>query len=204
MSKKDLDNIMRNRFQQPINCCNITSLAYALSSLGFPTSIDDIFYGARISLAAVLDDGLTLAETYDACVRYIERKALPVTARVVCFDDPDMTFSTFVDELREAVVDPRDIHILNFSVPLAHGNGNLSGGHFSLVADYDPATGHITVADTNPEKYTRFWRCPDTRMYDACMDRDSASARPRGMIVIRLQDIAPVMHLVADEVAMAS
>jgi len=49
--------------QQPINCCNVTSLAYALSALGHPTTVDEIFYVTRLPIASVLDDGMTLAET---------------------------------------------------------------------------------------------------------------------------------------------
>ncbi|MEG4444116.1 phytochelatin synthase family protein, partial [Microcoleus sp. AT9_B4] len=62
--------------------------------------------------------------------------------------------------------------------------------HFSLLADYNPDTQEITIADTNPKRYTRFWKCPIQRLYAACVDKDSASNRSRGMIVLRRLEAA--------------
>lgn len=183
-STKDLDNIKLSEFQQPINCCNITAIAYALTALGCPTSVDDIFYVTRLPIASVLDDGMTLAETYGTFVKYVENANLPFSLRIEHFDHPKMTLDAFTNEVEKAVSDDKDIHILNFGVSIAHDNFNLGGGHFSLVADYDPATKELTVADTNPKKYTRFWKCSLEQMYKACVDKDSCSTRSRGMIVV--------------------
>ncbi|MEA5496541.1 phytochelatin synthase family protein [Limnoraphis robusta] len=188
MITKDLDNINLLAFQQPINCCNVTAIAYALTALGHSTCVDDLFYVTRLPIASVLDDGMTLAETYDTFISYIENGKLPFSVRMEYFDQRNMTFETFIQEIERAVSDDKDIHILNFSVSIAHDNFNLSGGHFSLVADYDPNTQEITIADTNPKKYTRFWKCPAERMYKACVDKDSSSTRSRGMIVVRKLD----------------
>lgn len=79
MPGKDLDNIVLTQFQQPINCCNVTSLAYALSALGHPTTVDEIFYATRLPIASVLDDGMTLAETYDTCALYLKNSGLPMS-----------------------------------------------------------------------------------------------------------------------------
>ncbi|NJL51313.1 MAG: hypothetical protein HC930_02185 [Hydrococcus sp. SU_1_0] len=40
----DFDKIKILEFQQPLRCCNVTALAYALSALGYATTVDDIFY----------------------------------------------------------------------------------------------------------------------------------------------------------------
>ncbi|MEL7038512.1 MAG: phytochelatin synthase family protein [Cyanobacteria bacterium J06592_8] len=188
MVTKDLDNINLTAFQQPINCCNVTAVAYALTALGQPTSVDEIFYVTRLPIASVLDDGMTLAETYDTFRDYVEKAQLPFSVEMKSFDHRDMTFEAFLQEAERAVSDDKDIHILNFSVSIAHDNFNLGGGHFSLLADYDPHTQEITIADTNPKKYTRFWKCPAERMYKACVDKDSSSTRSRGMIVVRKRD----------------
>ncbi|KKD35656.1 MAG: phytochelatin synthase family protein [Limnoraphis robusta] len=188
MITKDLDNISLLAFQQPINCCNVTAVAYALTALGHSTSVDDIFYVTRLPIASVLDDGMTLAETYDTFISYIENGKLPFSVRMEYFDQRNMTFEAFIQEIERAVSDDKDIHILNFSVSIAHDNFNLGGGHFSLVADFDPNTQEITIADTNPKKYTRFWKCPAERMYKACVDKDSSSTRSRGMIIVRKND----------------
>ncbi|MCP2726965.1 phytochelatin synthase family protein [Limnofasciculus baicalensis] len=182
---KDFDNIQMTEFQQPIRCCNVTALAYATTALGFPTTVDDIFYATRLPIASVLDDGMTLAETYDTCVKYVENANLPLTVSVEYFDSPSMTMEKFVASVEKAVSDTNDIHIFNFNTKIAHNNPNLEGGHFSLLADYDPNAKEITIADTNPKRYTRFWKCPIDLMYKACVDKDSACDRSRGMIVVR-------------------
>ncbi len=181
---KDLNGIKLCEFQQPINCCNITSIAYALTALGYPTTVDEVFYVTRLPIATVLDDGMTLAETYDTCVNYVNGAKLDVSVRLEHFDKVSMSLDAFVKEIENAVQDDKDIHILNFNVGIAH-EVSFAGGHFSLVADYDPTTQEITVADTNPKKYTRFWKCPIDKMYKACVDKDLSATRSRGMIVIR-------------------
>ncbi len=47
MKKNDLNQIKMSEFQQPLRCCNVTAIAYALTALGYPTTIDDIFYATR-------------------------------------------------------------------------------------------------------------------------------------------------------------
>ncbi|MBH8565314.1 phytochelatin synthase [Nostoc sp. CENA67] len=184
MTKTDLHAIKLKAFQQPIRCCNVTAIAYGLTALGYPTNIDDIFYVTRLPIDTVLDDGMTLAETYDTCVKYVEEKNLPISVIVEHFDKASMTLESFIQEIERAIYDENDIHILNFNVDIAH-EIKLGGGHFSLLADYDKTTQEITIADTNPKRYTRFWKCPAERMYLACIDRDSASDRARGMIVLK-------------------
>lgn len=185
ISKRDLEIIQLHQFQQPIFCCNVTAIAYAFTALGYLTTVDEIFYVAQLPIASVLDDGMTLAETYDTCRTYIEKKGLPLSIRVEHFDKPSMTLEAFTREVEAAVCDETDVHILNFNTRIAHENPSLEGGHFSLLADYDPDTQEITIADTNPKRYTRFWKCPIQRLYAACVDKDSSSNRSRGMIVLR-------------------
>ncbi|MBD2438930.1 phytochelatin synthase family protein [Nostoc sp. FACHB-110] len=185
ISKRDLEIIQLHQFQQPIFCCNVTAIAYALTALGYLTTVDEIFYVTQLPIASVLDDGMTLAETYDTCKIYIERKKLPLGIRMEHFDKPSMTFEAFIREVEVAVSNEADVHILNFNTRIAHENPSLEGGHFSLLADYDPETQEVTIADTNPKRYTRFWQCPIQRLYAACVDKDSSSNRSRGMIVLR-------------------
>lgn len=180
----DLDKIKLLEFQQPLRCCNITALAYSLSAIGYPTTLDDIFYQTRLPIASVLDDGMTLSETYDTCLRYVEVLGLPVAVRIEHFDKPTMTIEVFTKEIETGANDEKNIHILNFSTQTAHDNPSLQGSHFALLADYDPSTQEITIADPNPKRYNRFWKCPIARMYQACSSQDSASLRARGMIVL--------------------
>lgn len=184
VAKRDIEQIQLHEFQQPINCCNITAVAYAISVLGHKTTVDDIFYVTRLPIASVLDDGMTLAETYDTCLKFVQKEQLGFSVKLEHFDQNDMSLEKFIAELETAVCNEDDVHILNFNVSIAHNNNNLQGGHFSLLADYDSKTQEITIADTNPKKYARFWTCPAQRMYQACTDKDSSSTRSRGMIVV--------------------
>jgi len=43
-----MEMVELHEFQQPINCCNVTSIAYALSALGFATSVNDIFCKVKL------------------------------------------------------------------------------------------------------------------------------------------------------------
>jgi hypothetical protein len=185
---KDIENIKLNEFQQPLRCCNITAIAYALSALGHPTSVDDIFFTTRLPIASVLDDGMTLSETFDTCLKYVEILDLPLSVKVQHFDKSTITLDYFTKEVERSVADTSDIHILNFNTKIAHDNDKLEGGHFAILSDYDVATQKITIADTNPRRYCRFWECSIDRMYEACVDKDSSSDRSRGMIVIKKID----------------
>ena len=112
ISKRDLEMIELHQFQQPIYCSNVTAIAYAFTALGYLTTVDEIFYVAQLPIASVLDDGMTLAETYDTCLLYIKRKQLPLSVRVEHFDKPSMTLEAFIREVEAAVRDENDVHIL--------------------------------------------------------------------------------------------
>lgn len=187
---RDFERISMLEFQQPVRCCNVTALAYGMTVLGYRMTIDDIFYTTRLPVSSVLDDGMTLAETYDTALRLMKAAKLPVSVRCVHFDRPEATLAWFTEELGRAAADDRDIHLLNFNVNIAHDT-TLGGGHFALLADYDAAAGEIMLADVNPRKYTRFWKCPVERMYKACVDKDSASERSRGLMVLRREGPRP-------------
>lgn len=180
----DFDKIKLHEFQQPLRCCNITAVAYSLTALGHPTSVDEIFYQIRLPIASVLDDGMTLSETYDACAQYIEVMNLPLVAKVKHFDKSTIILEAFIKEVEAGVEAEHNIHILNFNTRIAHDNPTLEGGHFALLADYDPTTQAVTIADTNPKRYNRYWKCPVDLMFQACVDKDSSSDRARGMIVV--------------------
>lgn len=182
--RRDLERVRLHAFQQPFRCCNLTAVAFALSALGHGTTLDDIVHTLRVPIGTLLDDGMTLAETFDACLAYIERTRLPLQARHRHFDHPDVTLEWFARELQAGSRSDADIHILNFNARIAHDHPGLEGGHFALLADFDTGTGMATIADTNPKRYSRFWSCPVERLYAACADRDTVADRARGMIVV--------------------
>ena len=40
----------KTHIQQPINCCQSTAIAFALSCLGFETTVDDILHTVKVNI----------------------------------------------------------------------------------------------------------------------------------------------------------
>jgi hypothetical protein len=170
-------------FQQAVNCCNISAMAYGLTSLGFPTTVNDLFHGARIPVAYVVNDGMSLAESYDIAMRYIHARRLPLS--VMCYHmDPDaVTFDGFWKGFVESTnYNSDDVLVLSFGVNIVHGGRKTGGGHYSMAAAANEETKEITVSDVNAEKYGRYWTTTAQQMYDAMVQKDGSSNRSRGMI----------------------
>jgi len=65
-----------------------------------------------------------------------------------------------------------------------------------LLADYDPETTEVTVFDVHPKKYGRSWKCTAEALFNAMADKDSSSARARGLIrLVKISDPAPLQYL---------
>lgn len=65
------------------------------------------------------------------------------------------------------------MYLLNFNVNIAHGIQEgiaIGGGHFALLGGWD-TDGHLVIADVNPKKYLRYWRCTPNRMFRAMQVR---------------------------------
>lgn len=58
----DLNRVSLFEFQEPINCSNITSIAYALSALGYPTTVDEVIYNSGTPVRDVTDLGVRSAD----------------------------------------------------------------------------------------------------------------------------------------------
>ncbi len=74
---------------------------------------------------------MTLAETYDTCLKFVENQQLPLSVELEHFDKSDISFEGFIEQLETAASNENDVHILNFNAGIAHNNHNLKGGHFS-------------------------------------------------------------------------
>lgn len=169
-------------FQQSINCCGVTSLAYALSALGCPTTVDEIFLVVGMNVDSAVGDGMTLAEIYDAAQRYVARSGLPIFVECYHFDEFKASASgwaTATASELEAGLD--DLLILNFHSGIAHGWVSGGGGHFSVLAAADEATGDVIMADVHGVKYGSFWATPMLQMFAAMVDKDSCG-RARGAL----------------------
>lgn len=87
------------------------------------------------------------------------------------------------------------MYMLNFNVNIAHGIQEgvaIGGGHFALLGGWD-SDGHLVVADVNPKKYLRYWKCTPARMFRAMQvtSRRLFSVRVSGL-VLRL--LTGVLH----------
>lgn len=169
-------------FQQSINCCGVTSVAYALSALGCPTTVDDLFLKVGMNVDSAVGDGMTLAEIYDAAQRYVARVGLPIFVECYHFDEFKASakgWATATAAELESGLD--DLLILNFHSGIAHGWASGGGGHFSVLAAADEAKGDVIMADVHGVKYGSFWATPATQMFEAMADKDSCG-RSRGAL----------------------
>jgi len=184
------------RYQQPLNTCNISALAFGLSMIGIPTTIDEVYEGADLPLTTIVDVGMTLKELFEVAQEYISSKNLPLTAEV--WQPPEAPgggpgpgaeeeFMRTVNSLHS-----NDALLLNFNAKIAHGRQGLEGGHFSLLATYNHAYDQLVVADVNPKKYNQYWVTPVRQMLQAMADHDTGAREPRGYILLRHQStVAP-------------
>ena len=179
--------------QQELNMCQTTAVAHALTLLGHPTSVDDIITLVRIPIESAVGDGMTLAETHELALRYIEKAGLPVHVGCHHFDAlAGATAAAFRTAcVADMVAGASECLALNFHSGMAHGWSAGGGGHFSLLMGAVP-TEHrqdktsggaldLMMADVHPLKYGAFWSCPLEQMFAAMADRDSCG-RSRGML----------------------
>jgi len=181
MLKEQADRVLSYSFQQAINCCQITATAYALTSLGYPTTVDDIFLHVGVDVESAVGDGMTLAETHELASRYIHLKNLPIF--VDCYHLDEGVAS--VEDLERALICEgncgiSDVISLNFHSGIAHGK-KKGGGHFSVLVGYSQKKQEVVVSDVHPMKYGAFWATPLKQMYAAMRDKDSIG-RSRGML----------------------
>lgn len=162
--------------QQPINCCNVTAVAFSLSSLGCETSVDDIMMETDVEPASIVSDGLTLAQTYQLATTYIARKGHPIFLRCYHFDAEVASLPSFWGELSANVSDAKTVFVLNFNTGIAHGTLK-GGGHFAVAAATINETQEILVSDVHPLKYGRYWTTSAEQMFQAMVDKDSTSQR---------------------------
>ena len=77
MLEERVRSIMQFHFQQAFNCCQVTTIAYALSTLGFPTTPDDILWSVEVDIDTAVHDGMTLSQTHELALRYVNKLGLP-------------------------------------------------------------------------------------------------------------------------------
>ena len=188
----DLVNVHMHDFQQPINCCNITAIAFALTALGFPTQVDDLFLNCKLPSAYVVNDGMTLGEVYNVACAYLHQSKLKDQIKVQCyyFDSHLATPEHLSDALCESEREGNnnDILVANFGVGLARNIPNNNGGHFALIAKFNPNSGLIHMVDVHPKKYGKLWVTTIDRLYRAMTQRDGSSHRSRGLLRFTTQN----------------
>ena len=177
-----VDLVTNFNFQQAINCCGFTSVAYALTALGCPTTVDEIFWTVGVNVESAVGDGMTLAEVYDASLRYVSRAKLPIFVECYHFD----TFSIKPDDFwrglyAEADSGIDDLLILNFHSGIAHGWPTGGGGHFSVLTALDSNEQRVIMSDVHGIKYGAHWSTPFLQMFEACENHDS-TGRARGAL----------------------
>ncbi len=174
---------MHFNFPQALNCCQTTTVAYALSTLGFPTSPDDIFWSVEVDIDTAVHKGMTLAETHELALRYINKLGLPVFVEAYHFDDqanlaPDNLWDACWEDGKNG---NKDVIAFNFHSGIVHGR-EQGGGHFSLLLGAIPNTRELIVSDVHPLKYGAHWATPVAQMFAAMSLKDQDIGRARGLL----------------------
>jgi extradiol dioxygenase family protein len=200
MLKERVKSVMQFHFQQAFNCCQATTVAYALSTLGFPTSPDDIFWSVEVDIDTAVREGMTLAETHELALRYIKKLGLPVFVEAYHFDDqanltPDNLWDACWEDGKNG---NKDVIAFNFHSGIAHGR-EQGGGHFSLLLGAIPDTRELIVSDVHPLKYGAQWATPVAQMFAAMALKDQDIGRARGLLRFgrhgqELQRPMPTLH----------
>ena len=185
MLQERVKSVMQFHFQQAYNCCQVTTVAYALSTLGFPTSPDDIFWSVEVDIDTAVHEGLTLSETHELALRYINKLGLPVFVEAYHFDEQaNLTPQDLWDACWEDGKNGnKDVIALNFHSRIAHGR-EQGGGHFSLLLGAIPDTRELIVSDVHPLKYGAHWATPVAQMFAAMALKDQDIGRARGLLRI--------------------
>ena len=183
MLEKRAKSVMQYHFQQAFNCCQVTTVAYALSTLGFPTSPDDIFWSVEVDIDTAVDEGMTLSETHELALRYINKLGLPVFVEAYHFDEqanltPDDLWDACWEDGKNG---NKDVIALNFHSGIAHGREH-GCGHFSLLLGAIPDTRELIVSDVHPLKYGAHWAAPVAQMFAAMALKDQEIGRARGLL----------------------
>ena len=179
---EQMQTILGESFQQPINCGQTTAIAHALTTLGFPTTVDEILLTTRINIESVVGDGMTLAETHDMALRFIRAAKLPVFCECYHFDEQsNITSDDFWDAcLLDGEAGNDDICVINFDTSIAHDT--IEGeGHFAVVVGPLENKNQIVVSDVNSAKYDAVWQKNYTKLFKAMKSKDSCG-RARGML----------------------
>lgn len=183
MLEERVKSVMQFHFQQAYNCCQVTTVAYALSSLGFPTSPDDIFWSVEVDIDTAVHEGLTLSETHELALRYINKLGLPVFVEAYHFDEqanltPEDLWNACWEDGNHG---NKDVIAFNFHSGIAHGR-EQGGGHFSLLLGAIPDTRELIVSDVHPLKYGAQWATPVAQMFAAMVLKDHDIGRARGLL----------------------
>ena len=183
MLEEGVKSVMQFHFQQAYNCCQVTTVAYALSALGFPTSPDDIFWSVEVDIDTAVREGLTLSETHELSLRYINKLGLPVFVEAYHFDNQaNLTPEGLWDACWEdGQHGNKEVIALNFHSGIAHGRAR-GGGHFSLLMGAIPDTRELIVSDVHPLKYGAHWAAPVAQMFAAMALKDQGIGRARGLL----------------------
>ena len=146
--KEQMKSILGSSFQQPINCGQTTAVAHALTTLGFPTTVDEILLTTRVNIESVVGDGMTLAETHDMALRFINTAKLPVFCECYHFDEQsNITSDDFWEAcLLDGDAGNDDICVINFDTSIAHDT-KKGEGHFAVIVGPLENKNQLVISD---------------------------------------------------------
>lgn len=171
---------------QNLPCAGLVGMAYALSALGYPTSVSSIVSHCRLPISVLLMPTLTLGQMGTIAQQYIIVRNLPLKLVTVFFDTASVTAEHFKEALTTVGErNARDQLLLNFDGEVARANhGTTQRNGWGLLSRLDATEVEICDAMGTSAEAGVMWKSPFERLFAALCERDSCTKRARGAIHI--------------------
>ena len=171
---------------QNLPCAGLVGMAYALSALGYPTSVSSIVSHCKLPINVLLMASLTLGQIGTIAQQYIVVRNLPLKLVTVFFDTASVTAEHFKEALTTVGErNARDQLLLNFDGEVARANHSTTQRNgWGLLSRLDATEVEICDAMGTAAEAGVMWKSPFERLFAALCERDSCTKRARGAIHI--------------------
>eukprot|EP01012_Entosiphon_sulcatum_P030227 TRINITY_DN3719_c0_g1_i1.p1 TRINITY_DN3719_c0_g1~~TRINITY_DN3719_c0_g1_i1.p1 ORF type:complete len:1024 (+),score=126.95 TRINITY_DN3719_c0_g1_i1:37-3108(+) len=179
----------RHPFKVPV-APQLSGLAFAITELGHPCSVEDVFYTAYDILKGKAQEGdlqigtlksrLTLDQLVSMGNAYLTHKGLRYRATAKASTKvAAIPVAELEDMVRRGATGP-DVVCAVYTCGIVHDNSQTSVG-LALVKHFDEAAKVVTLTDVNPTEYGVTWSCSLSTLHQALASDTGA----RGLVTLK-------------------
>ena len=158
-----------------IECTPLTAVALALTNLGFPTTVDELFATARLPLWAVQYSRMSLAETFHISRSHAETKNLGCYVSMLHARPGAAGLAAFREKVKAVATQSfkcESVGVVLLEASTALGSRGVEGEdvvatiHATLIDSLDGD--EVVLLDTQPKRFGLRWSCDIERLHLAC------------------------------------